>query len=77
MIVIVDERELVTEGYSSMFGREGVASAGFAPCEFGEWVSSVADDDLRSVRAFLIGDCSEGSVSPRQIRDYVPRRWLR
>ncbi|TIW39123.1 MAG: DNA-binding response regulator, partial [Mesorhizobium sp.] len=35
MIVIVDERELVTEGYSSLFDREGVASAGFAPSEFG------------------------------------------
>ncbi|TIX36972.1 MAG: DNA-binding response regulator, partial [Mesorhizobium sp.] len=50
MIVIVDERELVTEGYSSLFDREGVASAGFAPSEFGEWVSSAADTDLRSVR---------------------------
>lgn len=69
MIVIVDERELVTEGYSSMFNREGVASAGFAPDEFEEWVSSAADDDLRSVRAFLIGDTCESSVSPRQIRD--------
>ena len=69
MIVIVDERELVTEGYSSLFDREGVATAGFAPGEFGEWVSSAADTDLRSVRAFLIGDCREGAVSPRQIRD--------
>lgn len=69
MIVIVDERELVTDGYSSMLDREGVASAGFAPCEFEEWVSSAAEDDLKSVRAFLIGDCREGSVSPRHIRD--------
>ncbi|MGX5801677.1 response regulator transcription factor [Bradyrhizobium sp. Arg314] len=69
MIVIVDERELVTEGYSSLFDREGVATAGFAPGEFGEWVSSAADTDLRCVRAFLIGDCREGAISPRQIRD--------
>ncbi|TPI40517.1 response regulator transcription factor [Mesorhizobium sp. B3-1-9] len=69
MIVIVDERELVTEGYSSLFDREGVATAGFAPGEFGEWVSSVADTDLRCVRAFLIGDCRDGAISPRQIRD--------
>ncbi|AZO02865.1 MULTISPECIES: response regulator transcription factor [unclassified Mesorhizobium] len=69
MIVIVDERELVTEGYSSLFDREGVATAGFAPGEFGEWVSSAADTDLRSVRAFLIGDCREGAISARQIRD--------
>lgn len=69
MIVIVDERELVTEGYSLLFDREGVATAGFAPGEFGEWVNSAADTDLRSVRAFLIGDCREGAISPRQIRD--------
>ncbi|MER8373329.1 response regulator transcription factor [Mesorhizobium sp. M0621] len=69
MIVIVDERELVTEGYNSLFDREGIACAGFASGEFGEWVSSAADTDLRSVRAFLIGDCREGSISPRQIRD--------
>ena len=69
MIVVVDERELVTEGYNSLFDREGVACAGFAPGEFDEWVSSAADDDLRSVRAFLIGDCREGTISPRRIRD--------
>jgi DNA-binding response OmpR family regulator len=68
MIVIVDERELVTDGYCSMFGREGVASAGFASGEFGDWVSSAADEDLKSVRAFLIGDCTNDAVSPRQIR---------
>ncbi len=46
-----------------------MASAGFAPDAFGEWVSSAPDDDLKSVRAFLIGDCREGAVSPRKIRD--------
>ena len=35
MIVIVDERELVKDGYQSLFGREGVASAGFGSNEFG------------------------------------------
>lgn len=69
MIVIVDERKLVTDGYSSMFDREGVASTGFASSEFGDWVSSAADEDLKSVRAFLIGDCQQDRVSPRSIRD--------
>ncbi|PSJ63347.1 response regulator transcription factor [Kumtagia ephedrae] len=68
MIVIVDERKLVTEGYSSLFYREGVATTGFRSSEFGEWVSSAADEDLRSVRAVLIGDCGQ-PVSPRSIRD--------
>jgi len=69
MIVIVDERKLVTEGYCSLFDREGVASASFRSGEFGEWVNSAAEEDLRSVRAFLIGDCDGESVSPRSIRD--------
>ena len=69
MIVIVDERELVKDGYHSLFDREGVASAGFGSNDFGEWVSTAADDDLKAVRAFLIGECSSDIVSPRRIRD--------
>ena len=69
MIVIVDERELVKDGFHSLFDREGVASAGFGSSDFGEWVSTVADDDLKAVRAFLIGECSSEIVSPRRIRD--------
>ena len=52
MIVIVDERELVKDGFYSLFGREGVAAAGFGSFEFGEWVSSAADEDVSSVHAF-------------------------
>jgi len=69
MIVIVDERELVTDGYHSMFDREGVASAGFRSREFGEWVSSAPAEDLKSVRAILIGDCGTSDMLPRKIRD--------
>ncbi len=69
MIVIVDERELVQEGYHSLFDREGVATASFRSSEFGEWVTTVADEDLKSVSAFLIGDCGGEAVSPRKIRD--------
>jgi DNA-binding response OmpR family regulator len=68
MIVIVDERDLVKEGYFSLFDREGVASAGFGPSEFGEWVSSAADEDMKAVRAVLIGECEKQTISPRMIR---------
>ena len=69
MIVIVDERDLVKEGYNSLFSREGIASAGFGTSEFSEWVETVADDDLRSVRAFLLGQCGSANAWPRRIRD--------
>ena len=71
MIVIVDERELVKEGYYSLFDREGVASAGFGSSEFGEWVSSAADEDLSSVHAFLIGECHADTISPLKVKDRI------
>ncbi len=72
MIVVIDERELVTEGYNSLFNREGVASAGFAPREFGEWVETVAEDELKAVSAFLLGQCEEGNISAQRIRERSP-----
>ncbi|MCR5855868.1 response regulator transcription factor [Mesorhizobium sp. J428] len=69
MIVIVDERELVKGGFSSLFSREGVASAGFLPGEFDEWIDTAAQPDLKAVSAVLIGECGEHDLSPRRIRD--------
>ena len=69
MIVIVDERELVKGGFSSLFSREGVASAGFLPNEFNDWVDTAAQSDLKSVSAVLIGECGSHDISPRRIRD--------
>ncbi|MDR6754807.1 DNA-binding response OmpR family regulator [Mycoplana sp. BE70] len=69
MIVVVDERELVKDGYTSLFGREGVPSTGFDPKEFGEWVISAADTDLDAVEAFLIGQGQQMLDLPRAIRD--------
>ncbi len=69
MIVVVDERELVKDGYTSLFGREGVPSTGFDPREFGEWVSTAADSDIDAVEAFLIGQGETAMSLPRAIRD--------
>lgn len=74
MIVVVDERELVKDGYTSLFGREGIPSTGFDPVEFGEWVSTAADSDLAAVEAFLIG---QGDRSFRcRRRSGIARRHL-
>ncbi len=69
MLVIVDERELVTAGYACRFGNEGVSSARFCPEEFREWVTTVADSDLYAVEAFLLGDCRDREVLPKIIRE--------
>jgi DNA-binding response OmpR family regulator len=69
MIVIVDERELVKGGFHSLFNREGIASAGFLPADFDEWIGSAATTDLKAVSAVLLGDCGGYEMSPRRIRD--------
>ncbi|MCK5932804.1 MAG: response regulator transcription factor [Fulvimarina manganoxydans] len=68
MIVIVDNRELVTSGYQSLFAREGVSAAGFGADEFQEWVETAPESDLSAVEAFLLGDFDERTASTRIIR---------
>ncbi|HLH12151.1 MAG TPA: response regulator transcription factor [Methylovirgula sp.] len=69
MLVIVDEREIVTAGYACRFGSEGVSAARFCTNEFREWMKTVADTDLYAVEAFLLGDCRDREVLPRLIRE--------
>jgi two-component system, OmpR family, flagellar system response regulator FtcR len=59
VIIIVDERELVTSGYESSFCREGISAMGFGPHDFTAWMSTAAPADLGAVEAFLLGDCHE------------------
>jgi DNA-binding response OmpR family regulator len=68
MIVIVDQREAVTEGYASWFSREGVSATGFCPDEFGNWIKALADQDMRAVEAVLLGDCIERQGIARLVR---------
>ncbi|MFZ4807726.1 MAG: response regulator transcription factor [Hyphomicrobiaceae bacterium] len=67
MIVIVDERPVVTEGYSSWFEREGVSATGLQPQEFANWVRTASDPDILAVEAFLLGDCGERNTLTRTI----------
>ncbi|MBB3944815.1 DNA-binding response OmpR family regulator [Rhizobium skierniewicense] len=69
MIVVVDERKLVKDGYTALFGREGIPSTGFDPVEFGEWVTTAADSDIAAIEAFLIGQSETTHELPRTIRD--------
>jgi DNA-binding response OmpR family regulator len=69
MIVIVDERETVKNGYTSWFDREGVSVTGFSAADFGNWVKTVSDPDIRAVEAFLLGDCEERQTLPKIIKN--------
>lgn len=68
MIVIVDDRDIVTEGYRSSFDREGIPATGFSSLDFQGWVGGVADDDLCAINAFLIGECSHSENIARIIK---------
>ncbi len=68
MFIIVDERDLVTSGYASRFGQEGVASAAFQPGPFLDWVGSAVEGDVQAIEAFLIGECPEREEIPKLIR---------
>ena len=57
MIIIVDDRNLVTDAYRTSFDREGVPAAGFTSGDFEGWVAGAADDDVKAINAFLIGEC--------------------
>ncbi|WP_442754619.1 response regulator transcription factor [Methylocystis sp. JAN1] len=72
MFIIVDERDLVTNGYACRFGQEGIASTGFRPGQFRDWVASAGEGDVQAVEAFLIGECPEREEFPRIIRRRSP-----
>ena len=69
MYIIVDDRSIVTGGYSLGLDREGVSTAGIDPNEFSEWISKASEGDVQAVEAFLIGDCHGREHFPKLIRE--------
>ncbi len=68
MIVIVDERETVLNGYTSWFCREGVSATGLAPHDFRQWVNTAPEPDIDAVEAFLLGDFQNREEVPVKIK---------
>ncbi len=55
MIVILDERVSVREGYVSCFAREGVAAIAIDTNEFVEWFEGIDHADVVAIEGFMIG----------------------
>src|SRR5690606_24396230 len=68
MIVIVDDRNLVTDAFRSSFDREGIPAAGFSGGDFEGWVASAANEDVMAINAFLIGQCGRPEILARIIK---------
>ena len=77
MIVIVDERETVLNGYTAWFSREGVSATGLAPHDFRQWVNTAPEPDIDAVEAFLLGDFQNREEVPVKIKSRSPRLSLR
>ena len=67
MIVLVDERDIVKEGYAAGFKKEGVSTIGLDPDDFMGWVTTVPSEELEAVDAFLLG-----TFEHRQQFQFVP-----
>ena len=68
MIILVEDREIVNQGYEAGFAREGITTTGFASVEFHDWVETVPDCELSAIEAFLLGDCQQRRVYSKLIK---------
>jgi DNA-binding response OmpR family regulator len=68
MYIVVDERQMVTQGYVASFNREGIASMGLFSTEFRDWLKSASPHDLEAVQGFLLGDFQERLACAQTIR---------
>lgn len=69
MFVVIDDREVVTDGYAAGFDREGIVSIGFTSTDFRDWLEGAAGEDLTAIGAFILGDCSDRNSIPPSIRN--------
>ncbi len=69
MIVIVDDRDSVKDGFSAWFNREGIATAALSPSDLSAWVGGVADCDIVAIEAFLLGEWGERRNLPKIIKN--------
>ncbi|MBL0848506.1 MAG: response regulator transcription factor [Candidatus Liberibacter ctenarytainae] len=68
MLVLIDDRSLVKDGYIVLLGDEGVSLEGFHSLEFTGWFQSLAQEDVSAIEAFLIGQGEKAMEMPRIIR---------
>jgi two-component system, OmpR family, flagellar system response regulator FtcR len=69
MILIVDERPDVIDGFTSFFSREGIPVSGVTPIDFSRWVESATDVERNSVDAVLVGNVESRLVFSRALRN--------
>jgi two-component system, OmpR family, flagellar system response regulator FtcR len=68
MIVVIDDRDLVQQGFSGMFQRIGYPVFGVSGKELPNWLDSICTNEMESIEAFLVGQTEGESCPVNQIR---------
>lgn len=68
MIIVVDDRELVREGFASMFSRIGYPVFGVSGQDLPDWLDSICANEVESIDAFLVGHSDSGFCAVSGIR---------
>ena len=69
MIVFVDDRKVVNDGFVSLFDRVGVSVTAMPAADCCAWVDSASAPDLQAVEAFLLGHCCDRRPLSHAIRE--------
>lgn len=68
MIIFLEERPLVVDGYKERFAQAGETLTRINSDEFEEWVATSTRDDLVSVEAFIVGECDSPDAQIERIK---------
>jgi len=68
MIIIVDDRDALTDVDTLGFGREGISTEGLAASDFHDWVKTAPEPELAAVESFVLGEFSDRRSFPKIIK---------
>ena len=68
MIIFLEDRSLVVDGYKGRFAQAGETLTRIGSQEFEDWIRVGGDEDLASVEAFIIGECDNPETQIARIR---------
>lgn len=68
MIIFIEERPLVVDGYKGRFAQAGEAMIRVDSEEFEDWTKIAGQEDMVSVEAFIFGECANPEAQIKRAR---------
>ncbi len=69
MIIFIEDRQLVVDGYKNRFQKAGEILVRLTALDLIDWINTSSVLDLASVEAVLVGECVDAGRSIKVIRD--------